>query len=42
MNKKPCDVCENGTVQVPIVLADDPDGEIVWAEYCPFCGRYLE
>lgn len=42
MARKDCEVCKNGSYSVPIILADNEDGmEVVWATYCPECGRRL-
>ena len=42
MAKKNCEICESGTMPVPIVLADDERGRVIWAHYCPMCGRCLK
>ena len=39
MKKPYCPYCENGTVQVPFVFADDDTCEVHYADYCPVCGR---
>lgn len=40
--KRDCVICGNGTYAPYFVFADDEDGEIIAAEYCPMCGRELE
>lgn len=42
MAKKHCEYCEDGTMPVAIVFADDSNCDVVWAEYCPMCGRKLD
>ena len=42
MAKKHCERCEDGTMPVAIVFADDGDCEVTYANYCPECGRRLD
>lgn len=42
MAKKHCEYCEDGTMPVAFVFADDSSCEVVWADYCPMCGRKLD
>lgn len=40
-NEKECKYCENGTLLVPFIFANDGSCEVHYADYCPVCGRLL-
>lgn len=42
MPKKHCQYCQDGTEVVAFIFADDGEGEVYYADYCPMCGRKLE
>jgi len=42
MAKKHCEYCEDGTMPVAFVFADDDTCDVQYADYCPMCGRKLD